>query len=147
DALVHTAAGDAELAREASAAIEAEVTARARARPDDADLHLARGLTLAQLGHAAEAEAEARRAMELLPVSRDAVSGPGVIGFAARIYTLTGAHREAIDLLRQLLAMPAGYVVSPASLKFDPSWDPLRGDPEFKALLKSAGADKGTTSG
>jgi serine/threonine-protein kinase len=144
---VHAIAGDPARAREISAEIEADVTARSRARPNDADLHLALGMILAQLGRAAEAGAEARRAMELLPVTRDAVTGPGVMGFAARIYTLTGAHREAIDLLRRLLAMPAGYVVSPASLQFDPSWDPLRGDPEFRALLKSDGADKDATNG
>src|SRR5262249_54775063 len=54
-ALVHTAAGDAARAREISAAVEAEVTARLRARPDDADLPLALGLVFAELGRVAEA--------------------------------------------------------------------------------------------
>ena len=38
--------------------------------------------------------------------------------------------------IRQLLAMPAGTVMSVERLKLDPVWDPLRGEPRFQALLK-----------
>ena len=49
---------------------------------------------------------------------------------------------QALDTLRQLLAMPSsGVAISAALLKLDPVWDPLRKDLRFKKLLKSNAAD------
>jgi tetratricopeptide (TPR) repeat protein len=59
------------------------------------------------------------------------------LGKLAQIYVRLGANEEAIDILQQLFAMPAGHVVTPPLLKLDPVWDSLREDSRFKNLLAS----------
>jgi hypothetical protein len=82
--------------------------------------------------------------MSLMPVSRDAVSGPAVQSAAAKIFASVGAKDEAIDLIRQLLQIPCGRVMSVALLKLDPAWDPLRNDARFEKLLADARAKSET---
>jgi hypothetical protein len=47
----------------------------------------------------------------------------------------TGDATGAIDILRRLLAMPAGHEVSLVSLKTNPVWAPIRNNPSFQTLL------------
>jgi hypothetical protein len=51
-----------------------------------------------------------------------------------KIEARVGNTDEALSLIRQLLDMPAGYVMSPALLKLNPAWDPIRSDPRFQKL-------------
>jgi hypothetical protein len=51
---------------------------------------------------------------------------------------IIGRKDQAIDLLQQLFASPAGHVISPALLKIDPIWDPLRGDARFEKLVNDS---------
>jgi TolB-like protein len=111
---------------------------RLRENPNDPEAHIQLGYALAYLDDKAGAAAEAERAMQALPESRDAFNGPNITEFAARIYTAIGEKDRAISLVTGLLQRPAALTV--AALKLGPEWDPLRGDPRFEALLtKSAG--------
>ena len=71
--------------------------------------------------------------MELLPVSRDAYSGPYIQPQLARIYLLVGEPEKALDQLEPLLRIP--YYLSPGWLRIDPTFDPLRSHPRFKKLV------------
>ena len=109
-----------------------------RGAPEDPARHAQYGLILAALGEKAEAITEGKRAVELLPESRDAFDGPQFTASLAQIYAWTGETDEAFRLLDHLLSIPNGIAVQ--ILKLDPAWDPLRKDPRFQALIdKHAG--------
>ena len=91
------------------------------------------------LGRNAEAIAAARRASEVMSVAKDAYFGAYTLAGLAEVEAHAGAKDDSLKLVEQLLAMPAGEVMSVTRLKLDPVWDPLRSDPRFQALLtKSA---------
>jgi TolB-like protein/Tfp pilus assembly protein PilF len=135
-AFAYHAGGDTAKAQPIYAEVYTQLQSALPQRPDDPDLHLALGLAAAELGHKDEAISEGRKATALLPVSRDAYSGPGYLGWLAQIYLRVGENAQAIDTLRELLAVPSsGAAISPALLKLEPLWDPIRKDPGFKRLL------------
>jgi TolB-like protein/Flp pilus assembly protein TadD len=107
--------------------------------PEDASRHGQLGLILAGLGRKEEAVKEGKRAAELLPEAQDAFDGPEITAALAQIYAWTGESDEALRLLDHLLVCPNGLTVP--TLKLDPTWDPLRNDPRFQALI-----DKYTTN-
>ncbi len=104
-----------------------------RAAPADPARHGQHGLILAALGQKQEAIAEGKRAVELLPESEDAFDGPQITAALAQIYAWTGEFDEAFRLLDHSLVVPNGLSVP--ILKLDPTWDPLRKDPRFQALI------------
>jgi TolB-like protein/Flp pilus assembly protein TadD len=107
-----------------------------RAAPNDDGRHFCLGLSLAYLGRKEEAIREGKRAVDLMPVSRDALNAPYDEHELARIYTLVGEHEKALDVLERLLKIP--YYVSPGWLKIDPTFDPLRKNPRFQKLVARA---------
>ncbi len=78
---------------------------------------------------------EARSAIELVPVSEHATSATAFMGGAVEIYAQLGETNAALELIELLLAMPAGREASVPLLRLEPTFDPLRGDPRFEALL------------
>ncbi len=92
-------------------------------------------LALAQLGRDDEAMAQAEQAVHLN--RHDAFSGPWVVEIQAMTAASLGRHTEAVALLGRLLRASYRDPISAAELRLDPVWDPLRGDPEFEALLQS----------
>jgi TolB-like protein/Flp pilus assembly protein TadD len=77
---------------------------------------------------------EARHAMELLPVSEDAVLGPSIASNVAVIYAWADESALAFEQLSTLVKLPNGLLTY-GDLKTNPSWDPLRKDPRFDKLL------------
>ena len=84
----------------------------------------------------------AERAIVLLPRAKDAMTGPGPEENLALIQTVLGENSRAISTLTQLLRTP--YIswlynpapITPALLRLDPIWDPLRADPRFQKLCE-----------
>ena len=106
---------------------------RLQGGPDDPRLHSALGIAYAGLGRKRDAIEEGRRGVELLPVGKEAQKGYYGESDLARIYTMVGEHDAAIDRLEHLLSIPGD--LTPAWLRIDPSWDPLRQHPRFQALI------------
>ena len=104
-----------------------------RAAPKDAQLHAQLGLALAYLGRRDEAIREGERGVALLPVTKDAYNGPYLEHQLARIEILVGEPEKAVDHLERLVKIP--YILSPAWLKIDPNFDPLRKNPTFEKLV------------
>jgi TolB-like protein/Flp pilus assembly protein TadD len=122
-------------ARAAFTAERAEQEKLLRARPNDSGALCVFGLIDAALGRKEEALREGRRAVELLPVEKDAINGTSMIVCLARIAAWVGDNDLACEQLARASRLPSG--VSYGELKLMPFWDPLRGDPRFEKILAS----------
>src|SRR5437667_649529 len=105
--------------------------------PDSPDMHIQLAKVLAHLGEKDAALAEAQRATELLPESKDAFGGPEIAAGVAEVYAILGKNDRAIEIVSGLVSRPSGVTVQ--GLKVNPIWDPLRNDPRFQALLDKYG--------
>jgi serine/threonine-protein kinase len=112
--------------------------AQLKESPDAADMHIQLAKVLAYLGEKDAALAEAQRATELLPESKDAFGGPEITAGVAEVYCIVGENGRAIEVLDGLLSRPSNVTVP--GLKVNPIWDPLRNDPRFQALIDKYGA-------
>jgi tetratricopeptide (TPR) repeat protein len=128
-------AKDEEKARSAFTAARAEQEKIVQAQPDFGPAWCVLGLIDAALGRKEEALREGRRAVEILPVEKDAIRGPVMIKYLAMIAAWTGDK----DLACQQLAIAARppSPVTYGQLKLLPFWDPLRGDPRFEKIVAS----------
>ncbi len=114
---------------QAKSAIEGEL----KRSPDAADIHIQLAKVFAFLGEKDSALAEARRATELQPETKDAFGGPEITEGVAQVHAILGENDRAIEILEGLLSRPSA--VTAQALKVNPIWDPLRSDPGFQALL------------
>jgi TolB-like protein/Flp pilus assembly protein TadD len=107
-------------------------------RPDDPQVLTPMAWADICLGRGDEAVSLMQHLVELLPLSKDAYFGTFSLVGLAEVQAQTGHADEALKLIQQLLSIPAGGVISPARLKLDPVWDPLRGDPRLQKLIAGA---------
>jgi TolB-like protein/Tfp pilus assembly protein PilF len=111
-------------------------------QPDNPDFARLLSLAYAALGEKNSALKEAERAITLLPSSKDRMYGPAYEENLALIQTMFGENSRAISTLARLLQTPYSSwsygqtPVTPALLRLDPYWDPLRTDPAFQKLCE-----------
>jgi predicted Zn-dependent protease len=118
------------------------VMALCKDQPENAFFAAMLSLAIAMLGEKDSAINEAERAIKLLPTSKDNLYGPGFEENLALIHAMFGKNSRAISTLTRLLQTPylsAFYgpiPITPALLRLDPLWDPLRADPAFQKLCQ-----------
>jgi len=135
EAVAARARGDATVARAAFTVARAEVEKTTHDQPDYAQGLIILGLIDAGLGRKDDAIREGRRAIELVPVSKDAIDGADFILNLAVIYAWTGEKDLALEQLNKVSKLP--YAPSYGDLRLSPEWDPLRGDPRFEKIVAS----------
>jgi tetratricopeptide (TPR) repeat protein len=101
--------------------------------PDDPRYHSSLGIVYAGLGQKEKAIAEGKKAVDLLPLSRDAFYGIPYLEDLAHIYALAGESKAALEQLDHLLGIPSWISVS--WIKIDPRWRKLRGHRLYKKIM------------
>jgi tetratricopeptide (TPR) repeat protein len=135
DGLVARARGDQQKAKGIFSAVREKLEVEWAGQPKK-DLEFVRAARLdAGLGRKEQAINEARHAVELRPTAQDSLVGPRWVRNLALVYAWTGEHALAIEQLEIIAKIPAGP--SYGELRFDPTWDPLRGDSRFEKIVAS----------
>ncbi len=143
NAQLYTMRGQPALARAFADTARLAYEAAIQAAPDDAQQHALLGVSLAFLGRREQAIRAAERGVEVLPIEKDAYLGPYVQLQLVRVHMMVGSKDKAVELLKPLVEVPNN--LSKAWLRVDPTFDPLRSHPGFRALvggrrLQTAGA-------
>ena len=129
---------DEHKAQSAFTAARAEQEKAVEAQPDYGPAWCELGVIDAALGRKEEALREGRRAVELLPVEKDAANGMLMIKYLAMIAAWTSEKDLACEQLATVIRCPlSGLDLSYGELKLMPFWDPLRGDPCFEKIVAS----------
>ena len=131
--LAARARGDADVARTAFIAARVEVERTVSEQPEYGPALCVLGLIDAGLGHKEKAIREGRRAIELLPITKDSIDGAELVKYLAVIYAWSGEKDLAIQQVAATLKIPS--TLSYGNLKLHPYWDALRGDPRFEKIV------------
>ncbi|PYJ12498.1 MAG: hypothetical protein DME93_07190 [Verrucomicrobia bacterium] len=141
-ALIHRVAGDTAQAKAFAEQARNTLEPLSKDQPDNAFVAAALAVAHAILDEKGPAINEAQRAITLVPSSKDRLSGPGFEENLALVETIIGENSRAISTLTRLLQTPYGgwlynpAPITPALLRLDPIWDPLRADPAFQKLCE-----------
>ena len=128
--------GDMRRARVYAESARAQLEHFTRTSPRDPQHHALLGLSLGYLGRHDEARRQGERAVALAPITRDLGIGPYVQHQLVRIHLLAADREAALDRLEPLLSVP--YALTPAWLRIDPAFAPLRDHPRFERLIAAA---------
>ncbi|HXO92537.1 MAG TPA: hypothetical protein VN825_00290 [Candidatus Acidoferrum sp.] len=141
-ALIQRLAGDTTSAKAVAEEALNTLEPIRKEQPDNAFVAAALAVAYAMLNQKESALNEAQHAMTLVPSSKDRLSGPGFEENLALVEMIIGDNRRAISILTRLLQTPYGgwlyspAPITPALLRLDPIWDPLRADPVFQKLCE-----------
>jgi serine/threonine-protein kinase len=127
--------GDKAAAHAAFTSMRAEAAKMVAEQPDYPEGLCVLGVADAVLGNKEDAIREGRRAVELLPVTKDAIIGARLVQYLTLIYAWTGEKDLALEQLSVAATLP-GHL-SYGYLRLHPYWDPLRGDPRFEKIMAS----------
>ena len=136
--------GDHEAAQESWRQARSELESFLKEQPENHILLGDLALTDMSLGDMAAALTLAERGMAVNPIEKDAVTGPASIEFFARVAVQAGEADRAITALQKLLSTsysgPLGpsAPLTPALLRLDPMFDPLRNDARFAKIVEEA---------
>jgi len=130
------ARNDAAAAKAAFMATRDEMGKLVSEQPDYAEALSVLGMAEAALGRKEDALNEGRRAAELLPVTKDAITGGEILRNLAVTYAWAGEKDLALKQLEDVLCIysPISY----GQLRLHPWWDSLRDDPRFEKLVEEA---------
>ena len=142
NALVYRVAGDTAQAKAFAEQARNTIEPLRKEQPDNAFVAAALAVAYAMLDEKESALNEAQRAITLLPSNKDRLSGPAFEENLALVEMIIGENTRAIATLTRLLQTPYGgwlyspTPITPALLRLDPIWDPLRADPVFQKLCE-----------
>ena len=145
EGLAARAKGDAATAQAAFLAARMELERTVSEQPGYAPSLCVLGLIDAALGRKDEAIREGRRAVELLPITKDSIDGAELAKRLGVIYALVGEKDLAIQQIGATLQIPS--TLSYGNLKLHPYWDALRGDPRFEKIVADLAPENAEESG
>ena len=136
EGLAARASGDHDAAANAFADAREEMETVLKKQPDYAEAISVLGMIDAGLGRKEQAIQEGRRAVELLPVTKDVMTGPELLRNLAVIYAWTGEKDLALDQIAAALQGPGPLTYG--QLVLSPWWDAIRDDPRFNKFVEDS---------
>ena len=141
EAYVQRKLGNGEGALEALTKAKELLADRIKENPDDPNLHGLLAMAYALGGEKKDALAAINRAAALAPPSQDAIDSANWLNALAAVHIENGDTDAALEELRKAVSLPNGP--SYGELRLNPTWDPVRAEPQFQRILAEAATPPG----